>query len=122
MATTTACRRKQRRHITLGTDQASVEVAWPQPSGQRHRLTLMDVSISGLSFTFEEELQGIESGACLPETVIRLGETEIHGELVVIHVTQQTENRQVCGALFYAATDNDLVKWRAALSGIESVR
>jgi hypothetical protein len=122
MATITTCRRKQRRHVTLGTDQASVEVAWPQASGPRHRLVLLDVSTSGLSFSFEEELRDIESGACLPETVIRLGDTEIHGELVVIHVTPQTENRMVCGALFYAATDNDLVKWRAALSGIESVK
>lgn len=122
MTIVTTCRRKQRRHPTQGTDQISVELTWPQPSGTRHRFPLADVSISGLSFVFEEELPGIESGASISGVLMRLGECEIQGDLVVMHITPQSENRQVCGALFYAATDEDLVKWRAAMAGIEAVR
>jgi hypothetical protein len=39
-----------------------------------------------------------------------------------MHVTPQSENRKVCGALFYAASYEDLIKWRAAMAGIEAVR
>ena len=122
MTIVTTCRRKQRRHATLGSDQISVELAWPESSSTRHSFPLSDVSISGLSFVFEDELAGIETGASIPGAELRLGEIVIHGDLVVMHVTPQSENRTVCGALFYAATDEDLVKWRAAMAGIEAVR
>jgi len=122
MTIVTTCRRKQRRHATLGNDQISVELTWPQPSGTRHCFPLADVSISGLSFVFEDELPGVESGTSIPTAMMRLGDCEIQGDLVVMHLTPQSENRQVCGALFYAATDEDLLKWRAAMAGIEAVR
>jgi len=121
MATSTRCRRKQHRHTPLETDQAFVEVAWPQPSGIRHRLPVVDISVSGLSFSYDD-LEDIEGGTNLPEVVIWLGECEILGELLVMHVTPQPGNRKVCGALFYAASDTDLIKWRAAVAGIEAVR
>ena len=122
MTIATTCRRKQRRHATLGANQISIELTWPQSSEKRHQFSLADVSISGLSFAFEAELHVIQSGPSISDAVMRLGDCEIRGDLVVMHVTPQSENRTVCGALFYAATDEDLVKWRAAMAGIEAVR
>jgi hypothetical protein len=120
MSTITGCRRKQRRQTTSGSGNAWVEVNYPQPDGRRHKLALVDVSVSGLSFLFEDELEGLETGADLTDVLIRLGNCEIRGELVVMHVTAQGPERCLCGALFYAAGDNDLLKWRSAIAGMEA--
>ena len=120
MTTTTGCRRKQRRRTTSGSGSAVVEINYPQPEGPRHQLALVDVSVSGLSFVFEDELAGLEAGADLHDVLIRLGDCEIHGELVVMHVTPQGPDRSLCGALFYAAGDTDLLKWRSAIAGMEA--
>jgi hypothetical protein len=119
--TTTTCRRKQRRHSASGNDSAAVEITYPQPQGRSHRFVLVDISISGLSFAFEDELIGIESGDALSDVVVRLGDCEIHGDLVVMHVTSHAGTHRVCGALFYAASDTDLLKWRSAIAGMEAV-
>jgi hypothetical protein len=121
MNSTTTCRRKQRRHAAAGPDSAAVEIIYPQPKGRSHRLSLVDISVSGLSFAFEEELPGLESGDALSDVIVRLGNCEIRGELVVMHITSHSETRRVCGALFYAASDTDLLKWRSAIAGMEAV-
>jgi hypothetical protein len=122
MATTTTCRRTQRRHTAAGTHSAAIEVSYPQPEGKRFLLPLVDLSVSGLSFVFEDELAGIESGTALSDIRIHLGDCEIQGDLVVMHVTERSATQWTCGALFYAASDTDLLKWRSAIAGIESVR
>jgi len=119
MTVAQANRRKTTRHSAKASDAAYVELTWPEHSGERRRLVLMDISISGLSFAIGDELPGIEAGASLPDAVIHLGECEIHGELVVMHLTPQTETRTICGALFYAAGDQDLIKLRSAVAGME---
>lgn len=119
MTTTTGCRRKQRRRPAAGSGTACVEIQYPQPGGRQHELALVDVSVSGLSFSFEEEFPGLESGTDLSDVVVRLGDCEIRGELVVMHVTARGDDRWLCGALFYAATDTDLLKWRSAIAGME---
>jgi len=120
MSTITGCRRKQHRRTLSGSGNAWVEVNYPQPEGKRHQLALIDVSVSGLSFVFESELAGLESGADLHDVLVRLGDCEIRGELVVMHVTPQGSGRWLCGALFYAAGDTDLLKWRSAIAGMEA--
>jgi len=120
MTTIAGCRRKQRRQTTSGSGSAWIEITLPRPEGLKHRFALLDVSVSGLSFAVEEPLPGLESGADLGSVLVRLGDCEIHGELVVMHVTSQGQDRRVCGALFYAATDIDLLKWRAAIAGMEA--
>jgi hypothetical protein len=120
MSTITGCRRKQPRRTTSGSGKAWVEVNYPQPEGRQHRLALVDVSVSGLSFVFEEQLAGLETGTDLHDVLIRVGDCEIHGELVVMHVTPHGHDRWLCGALFYAAGDTDLLKWRSAIAGMEA--
>ena len=120
MATITGCRRKQHRRTTSGSESACIEIKYPQPEGRQHQLALVDVSISGLSFSFEDQLPGLESGTDLHDVLIRMGDCEIRGELVVMHVTPQGPDNWLCGALFYAAGDTDLLKWRSAIAGMEA--
>ena len=122
MTTSTTCRRTQQRHTAVGTHSASIELSYPQPKGKRYLLELVDLSVSGLSFVFEDELSGIEGGTSLSDVRIHLGDCEIQGDLVVMHVTERSATQWTCGALFYAASDTDLLKWRSAIAGIEAVR
>ena len=122
MTTSTTCRRTQQRHTAVGTNTASIELSFPQPEGRRYLLPLVDLSVSGLSFVFEEELAGIENGTALSDVRVHLGNCEIQGDLVVMHITERSSTQWTCGALFYAAGDTDLLKWRSAIAGIEAVR
>jgi hypothetical protein len=119
MTVAQANRRKSKRHSAKDSEEAYVELAVQDRNGDRCRLPLMDISISGLSFAIGDELPGIDSGATLPDVVIHLGACEIRGELVVMHLTPQSETRTVCGALFYATDDQDLIKLRSAVAGME---
>lgn len=119
MTVAQANRRKTKRHSAKGSEQAYVELALQDYSGEPHRLPILDISVSGLSFSVGDELSGLENGLTLPDVVVRLGDCEIHGELVVMHLTPQTETRTTCGALFYAASDEDLIKLRSAVAGME---
>jgi len=119
MTTAQACRRETRRHPAKGSEEACVELSTPNRTGERLRLSLVDISISGLSFVVGDELPGIEDGSDLSDAVIHLGECQIRGDLVVMHLTPQTDTRTLCGALFYAASDEDLLKLRSAVAGME---
>jgi hypothetical protein len=120
MTTTTACRRKARRH-RLSSTEASVEFDYPNPGGHPCRLPLVDVSISGLSFAGTDELFGIEAGTDLSDVTIRVGSCEMRGDLLVMHATPEGVPDAVYGALFYPASDTDLVKMKSVLAGIEAV-
>jgi hypothetical protein len=91
--------------------------------GRRQRFGLVDVSPSGLSFTAEaDRMPPFESGGKLSQVEIRIGGCTIHGELVVMHVTRTAHANPQCGALFYPATDDDLVKLKALVAGLEAAR
>ena len=115
-------RRVARRYIISNADHARVIFAYPGPGGRRCELALIDISISGLSFRYRDELPDLESGATLSAVVIRLGRCEIHGDLLVMHLTPYSSGETVCGALFYPAKDADLLKLKSAIAGIEAVK
>jgi hypothetical protein len=117
--TTTACRRKQRRHRIAPDTNARVEFAFPHPGGARHSLPLVDLSLSGFSFRMSPELSWLETGTMIPEVVIHLGGCTLQGELLLMHVTRR---EGICGALFYPATDTDLIKLKSLIAGIEAVQ
>jgi hypothetical protein len=121
MPTTTKNRRQQRRH-SIATDQAArVEFDYPMPNGKKYVVPLVNVSASGLSFGLEEhdDLAGLQEGTSLPDAVIRVGDCTIRGELLTMHVTADPTSRYVCGALFYPATDTDLVMLKSVIAGME---
>jgi len=89
----------------------------------RTRLPLSDLSHSGLSFHGEEaEMPPLESGATIPAVSLRIRDCIIQGDLVVMHITQRSDDRITCGALLYPATDHDLLKLKAVLAGMEAVQ
>ena len=121
MSTTTKNRRRQRRHAVSTENLARVEFHYPAPSGKKYVVSLVDVSASGLSFALEEheELRRMEEGTSLPGAVVRVGDCRIHGELLAMHVTADPGSGYVCGALFYPATDTDLVMLKSVIAGME---
>ena len=121
MAIATHSRRVTRRYAISKNHEARLELMWPGPAGVRMDLPLTDLSISGLSFRFRDEIHGLESGTNLSSVVIRLGKCEIHGDLLVMHVTSLDSGETQCGALFYPANDADLLQLKSAIAGIEAV-
>lgn len=121
MATITKNRRRQTRHSVSPEDLARVEFDYPTPNGRRYRLPLVNISASGVSFMVDpgEELAKLDEGSGLPDAVIRLGDCAINGEMLVMHMTAAPDSGYVCGALFYPATDTDLVKLKSVIAGME---
>ena len=121
MATIAKNRRSQTRHSVSPENVARIEFDYPTPNGKQYQVPLVNISASGLSFMIDpgDELAGLEEGAGLPDAVIRLGDCEISGEMLVMHMTAGPDSRYVCGALFYPATDTDLVKLKSVIAGME---
>ena len=121
MATLRQSRRVVRRHAIANADQARVVFSYPGPAGRRCELPLIDISVSGLSFRYRDEIQRLETGTSIPSVTVRFGACEIVGDLLVMHVTPLAPGETVCGALFYPAKDADLVKLKSVIAGIEAV-
>ncbi len=121
MSAVTKSRRRQPRYRVSRGKLARVEFAHPGPNGRCYELDVTNISSSGVSFRVEEtdELTGLEEGTSLSEVVIRVGHCMIRGEMLVMHVTAGTGSRRVCGALFYPATDTDLVQLKGVIAGME---
>ena len=122
MPTKAGCRRRQRRFSISETGGGAVEFEYPEPGCRRHCVPLTDISASGLSFNMDEPLPGLESGASINQVLIRLGDCEIRGDLLLMHVTPIFLSTLQCGALFYPATDTDLIKLKSVLAGIGAVQ
>jgi hypothetical protein len=121
MPTITKNRRRHARHEVSPDITASVEFDYPRPNGRSYRLRIVNISPSGLSFSMKKEdgLTTLDEGASLPDTVVHLGDCRIRGELLVMHVTPDADSRYLCGALFYPATDTELVKLKSVIAGME---
>jgi hypothetical protein len=120
MPTRTACRRRHRRQLVIHDPAARVEF---DHDGRRQSFGLIDLSPSGLSFAAEaDRMPPLESGGKLSPVEVRVGGCTIQGELVVMHVTRSGTAHAQCGALFYPATDDDLVKLKALVAGLEAAR
>jgi hypothetical protein len=120
MSRKVACRRTQRRFSISQTASAFVELEYPPSSGNRLKLPLVDISVSGLSFRFTDELAGIDSGTSLGPVKIHVGNCEMSGEFLIMHVTPESAFRTICGALFYPTSDDDLIKLKSVVAGIET--
>ena len=121
MTIVTHTRRVARRYAISQSHQARLEFQHPSPGGRHFDFPLIDISVSGLSFNCGDALRNLEGGSTLPSVVIRLGNCEIHGDLLVMHVTPHSPSVTVCGALFYPAKDADLTKLKSAIAGITAV-
>ena len=117
MSTTTASRRRDRRYALGKGAGSTVEFVHPSPHGPLWCLSLLDISVSGLSFVLDDEISGIDEGTTISDVAVRVGDVEVCGELLIMHVST-AENRRLCGALFYPSTDADLKTVHDLLAGI----
>ena len=122
MSSTVAHRRRDRRLGVSRAYAAYIEFDYPQPHGHRWRLTLLDISVAGLSFALAEDLDGIEVGSTISNVAVRVEDHEFRGDLVVMRVTPVAELPTVCGALIYPATEEELEKLKNAIAWIEAAR
>ena len=116
MSTTARCSRRDERH-DLSTD-LKARVEFDYPAGKRWRLPLVDLSVAGLAFALDEGRPTMECGSHLSEVEIHIGETEMSGDLVILHVTRESDSRTVCGALFHPASQEHQVKLKEIIEGI----
>ena len=120
MSRRTACRRTQRRFSISQAATAFVELEYPPASGNWLKLPLVDISVSGLSFGITDELASVDSGTSIGPVKMHVGNCEMAGEFLIMHVTPEGSGRKVCGALFYPASDDDLIKLKSVVAGIET--
>ena len=121
MATSIKNRRRQSRFAVKPPKQAMIRFTYPGTDGDDQRLLVTNVSASGISFAVEGD-QGIsplEEGTTLEEVELQIGGCNIDGDLLVMHVTHGADSGYVCGALFYPASDTDLVKLKSVVAGME---
>ena len=122
MSATTKSRRRQIRHGVAPDKDAWVEFEHPSPNGRQHRVKLVNLSCSGVSFSLgpEEDLAGLEPGTEIPAAIVRVGDCMIYGDMLVMHLTPCGGSSLVCGALFYPKSDGDLVKLKGVIAGMEA--
>jgi hypothetical protein len=73
-----------------------------------------------LSFVLADPLPGLEPGQRLDAAEVTIGDRLIRGDLLVMHITPEVISGAVLGALFYPATDEDLLTLRAVLAELDA--
>lgn len=120
--TTEVAGRLETRLAVPRAERAFVEFDYPQPAGKRRRLSLLDLSTAGLCFALPfYGLSGIELSTHLLDVIVRIGGCEIEGELLVSHVTRESDERILCGGRFYPATESDRLQMTKAIASLESI-
>jgi hypothetical protein len=97
-------RRDERHHLS---PDLKARVEFDYPAGKRWRLQLVDLSVAGLAFALDRGQPRMECGSHLSDVLVHVGEAEMSGNLVILHVTRENEARTVCGALFHPSSPED---------------
>lgn len=103
-------------------NQASVDMAFPEHGGRVCSFPIRDLSISGISFLLPEDLSNIESGTEFQNVTLRFSQATMAGDLLVMHMSNASGGRVVCGSLFYPASEEDLMKLKSVVAGFEVAR
>ena len=111
--------RDPRYSIPMAVD-ACVEFNFPNPSGRRLVLPLLELSVSGLSFIVDHELPLLVRGARLEGVLVRVGDSEISGRLLLKRLTRGVRSEAIYGGVFYPETEQDQNKIGAVLTGLAS--
>jgi len=118
--TTKIATRRQIRRYRVDPKAAAVEFSYPNPNGRDFNQPLIDISIAGFSFHIENPVPDIDHGEQIEEAVVRLGDCEIKGDIIIMHLTNEG-SRTLCGALFYPSDESELVKLKCVVAGIEAL-
>jgi hypothetical protein len=100
---------------------ARVEFNYPNPEGRRLSLQLLDLSVSGLSFVADHELPLVVRGAKLEGAVIRVGDAEIEGKLLIKHFTRGEAYEVMYGAILFPENAQDQQKLNDVISMLASM-
>ena len=122
MATRTKNRRRTQRIPISETTRARVEFNWPHPNGESLSLSLIDISSSGFSFALGESLPGLSIGTEVEGVTLRFEDSDVRGEMVVLHLGAELATGTNCGVLFYPESDQELVKLKKVIAGMESLQ
>ncbi len=114
------CRRGHRRYALSPGAEATVEFGYPEPDGYACAMALKDLSASGLSVTLAHELPGLEPGRAIAGATVRVRGRAFRGDLLVMHLTPDATPGSVFGALFFPASDGDLLVLRETVAALEA--
>jgi hypothetical protein len=117
VSTSTPSRRDD-RHSVAPRLQGRVEFDFP--AGKRWRLELVDLSVAGLAFALEQGRPQMECGSKLSDVKVHVGDLEVDGDLMILHVTKDAARRTICGALFHPATEEHVDRLRKAIEQVVS--
>jgi hypothetical protein len=120
VAPTYSNRRLQNRYAIPSDAGATLEFRYPSPNGRHLEARLRDISLSGLSMTFPEELEGIQAGDIVKDIQARVAGKTFRGDLLVMHVSSGGEAGKLCGGLFYPEGDEDLITIRLVVRALEA--
>ena len=110
-------RREERRSRMPGFRGAVIE--FTGPDGTALKRPLVGLSVSGGSFQLAERIRGLEVGTTGEACVIRVGESEIHVNFEVRHVTHAEGKRYECGVQLYMMSDQDRNEIAALISRLQ---
>jgi hypothetical protein len=96
-----------------------VEFRYPNRVGRVLMPRLHDISVSGVAFSLDHELPLMVRGARIEDAVVRIGDLELGGRLLVRHGTGTGAGTMVYGCVFYPSTERDLALLDTALVGLE---
>ncbi len=114
--------RIQNRHAVPRFERGCVEFDYPQPLGKSRRLSLLDMSSTGICFALPfYGLPKMKVGDELTDVVIRVGGSEIEGTLTISHLTRESEERILCGGKFTARSGIDELQLSKTLASLESL-
>jgi hypothetical protein len=110
------CRRTHRRWVVGPGRTVRIEFEW---DGARHVGLVRDVGPDGVYFEMSSELHGLRLQRPIDGVTIRFETGEIHGDLVLKHVTDGIGAPRGCGASFTAASDADRGTMERFLRGLD---
>ena len=84
-------------------------------------MPLRDLSAAGVSFELDRDLPGLDAGDLLRSMKLRIGQRQIRGELLVMHLTPGWQKGAVCGGLLYPRDDEDIVELQQLLNEVETL-
>ncbi len=114
-----ACRRKHVRY-TLPPGTSWIEFPYPEPGGSTCTMRLRDISACGISFILDHDLPGLDIGDTVRDARLRVDETTIEADLLVMHLTPDATRGSICGALLFPDGDHNIVAVQKLLETLQS--
>ena len=102
------CNRKGRRWSVSHIPDACIE--FPYGAKQR-RQPLLEVGVGGLSFAYPADESELGTDFEVSDARLRVGQREIRGSFLLVHVTEDPESGRICGCSFTPATQSDATRF-----------